>query len=128
MKNRRKTLIGALGLVALGTALFFSGVFGASPGFAADPGERSVTLTYDPLTGQVVGKFQTTASVDVFVTTSGSGGPVLWGESLLETDPSGSVGHDATADLPGTQYNFTVTWHDALQMQTFQLMAVASKP
>ena len=130
MKTRTK-LAYSLGLVAvlIGAFAIASGVFSSSSGaFAADPGQRSVTLTYDAPTQWLDGVYETTATVDVFVTSVGSGGPVLWGKGTMEVDPTGGIGHDTSGDPSGTIYNFTVTWYDGSQAQTAQIVQSFTKP
>lgn len=124
MKTRRSVVLGGLGLVALAAVIITI----TSGAFAANPGQRSVSLVYDGALNRVVGTYDTTATVDKFVTITGSGGPVLWGEAQMETDPSGEVAHRVALDPSGTQYTLTVTWFNANQVPTQTLVGSVTKP
>ncbi len=87
---------------------------------ADDPGQRVVTLMYDPLTSQVLADFETTLEGDTFVSVSGlavfpGGGSQLWGTHPIGPDPTGATGHSTTYDPSGTTYSLVVQFFDAQQ-------------
>jgi hypothetical protein len=124
MKIRKAVTGVTLGLVALAGLVYLisSGVQ------AANPGARTLTLAYDGATDSLVATYDTTADPDRYVTTTGSGGPVMWGVSLMEADPSGAFSRKVTLDPSGTIYNFTATWYDMNQIQMQTISQSWTKP
>lgn len=123
----RKLGIAAFAILAVATVVFFV----SRPKSTSLVRERTVTLRYDAIEGEVVTEFDTTMVADTYVSVAGVAtlpdgrGSKSWIDHPISIDPSGSAGRSTRDDPSGTTYSLVVRFYDAQQNV---LATVSPKP